>query len=336
MRIAIAHPNRTSQLRDVISEAPEYDIAWIARDGLEAVTRSQVDPPDLLLMDLKMPVIDGVEATRRIMTHSPCPILLMASSVETNAALIFEAMGYGAKDVITDPLTERSPDPAQSHRALFKKLRTLYRLGQGEPPRPRARQSHPARSPVARAKPDLIVIGASTGGPGALGTVLSGLPANLQAALVIIQHVDQEFSFDLATWLDAQTDLPVNLAIQDSAPLPGHVYVASSNDHLVLTENHLFAYTAEPRASHYRPSVDVFFDSVARHWPRPGLAVLLTGMGRDGAKGLAALRRARWHTIAQDEASSVVYGMPKAARELDAAVDILPLSRIAETLLKRM
>jgi two-component system response regulator WspF len=154
----------------------------------------------------------------------------------------------------------------------------------------------------------------------------------LNAVIIIVQHVDEEFSSGLAEWLDAQTPLCVRLATRGSHLIPGNVYVAGTNDHLILTSHLTFAYTPEPRELPYRPSVDVLFKSVAKHWPGKGGAILLTGMGRDGAEGLAVLRKTGWHTIAQDETTSVVYGMPKAAKELGAAVEILPLEKIAQAI----
>jgi len=338
MRIAIAHPENVAQIRSLIELGAEYEIAWTSEDGLETVSHCVMDPPDLLLMNLIMPGIDGVEVTRRVMTHAPCAILLMANSVQTNAAQIFEAMGYGAKDVILQPLSGYGEIAEATRHALFKKLRTLYRLTLQVPTA--APKITDATAPTNALKYlsapcNLIVIGSSTGGPGALSVVLSDLPENLSAALVIVQHLDKEFSFDLALWLNAQTRLPVQLAHQNGFPQPGKVYVASSNDHLILDSQGCFAYTPQPRTTHYRPSVDVFFDSVAAHWRTPGLAILLTGMGRDGAKGLANLRQAGWHTIAQNEASCAVYGMPKAAKEINAAVEILPLPQIAERIMRR-
>ena len=149
-----------------------------------------------------------------------------------------------------------------------------------------------------------------------------------------MQHVDKMFSAGFVEWLNAQTALRVRLAVSGDFPAPGTVYVAGSNDHLVLTPRLTFSYNPEPRTLPYRPSVDILFKSVAQYWPAKGKAILLTGMGRDGAEGLAILRKAGWHTIAQDQASSIVYGMPKAAKELEAAVEILSLGEIAASLLK--
>jgi len=180
------------------------------------------------------------------------------------------------------------------------------------------------------------VIGSSTGGPKTLLKVLAPLPENLGAAIIVVQHLDEEFSPGLADWLNTQTALRVRIAPRGARPEKGIVDVAGTNDHLILTRGLTFAYTPEPRNNPYRPSVDVFFKSVAEHWPDTGCAILLTGMGRDGAVELANLRRLGWYTIAQDQATSVVYGMPKAAKELDAAVEILPIEEISPAILKRL
>jgi len=172
--------------------------------------------------------------------------------------------------------------------------------------------------------PDLIAIGSSTGGPEALAVILSALPRTLESTIVIVQHLDKEFSLDMVKWLNTRSHLNVRLAPEGGSPGKGAVYVAGTNDHLALTEKRAFHYTPRPRKLLYRPSVDVFFNSIEKNWPGKGTAVLLTGMGKDGARGLYELKKAGWHTIAQDEKTSAVYGMPGAAKKMNAAVDILP------------
>ena len=178
----------------------------------------------------------------------------------------------------------------------------------------------------------LIAIGASAGGPSALATLLGGLPRNFPAAVVVIQHVDAHMAPAMAAWLDGHSTLAVRTAAEGDRPAVGTVLLAASADHLVLKAPARVGYSAEPRDYVYRPSVDAFFQSAQRWWRGDVIGVLLTGMGRDGASGLKALRDQGRHTIAQDEESSAVYGMPKAAARLDAAVDILPLARIAPRL----
>jgi chemotaxis response regulator CheB len=178
----------------------------------------------------------------------------------------------------------------------------------------------------------LVGIGASAGGPAALAVVFGGLPKDFSAAVVVVQHVDKRFAAGMAEWLARDSALPVRLAREGDRPAPGTILLAGTEDHLILTGSCRLGYVREPRDYAYRPSVDVFFQSVSKSWRGRAIGVLLTGMGRDGAIGLKALRAKGHYTLAQDRKSSAVYGMPKAAAELQAAVDILPLRRIADKL----
>ena len=187
--------------------------------------------------------------------------------------------------------------------------------------------------PAESREPVLIVIGASAGGPGALSTVLGSLPKDFPAAIVIVQHVDAQFVSGMAAWLGEHCDFPVAVAAEGQSPAAGTVLLAGTRDHLVLKTPNRLGYTSQPENSPYRPSIDVCFHSVSQLWRGTALGVLLTGMGNDGAVGLRALRDKGHHTIAQDQASSVVYGMPKAAAALDAAVDIVSIDRIAARLM---
>jgi len=178
----------------------------------------------------------------------------------------------------------------------------------------------------------LIAIGSSAGGPAALAAVLSGLPRDLKAAIGLVQHLDEKMAGNLAEYLLQHSTLPVRVAIEGERIVPGMALLAGTNDHLVLKARDRVGYTKDPIQCVYRPSVDAFFDSVTRHWKGDVIGVVLTGMGRDGAAGLRRLREVGRHTIAQDQQSSVVYGMPKAAAQIDAAVEVLPLDRIASRL----
>lgn len=332
MRIAIVNDMMPAveSLRRIILSIQGYEISWIAHDGAEAVEKCAVDTPDLILMDLIMEGMDGIEATRRIMNGSPCPILLVTATVDGNAGKVFEAMGHGALDAINTPVMGNNALARSSRDALLKKISMIEKLGRLSPDGAIAR---PVRRVATEQVKPLVVIGSSTGGPKALGEILSRFPAGLEAMIVIVQHVDMEFSAGLTDWLDAQTPLKVKLALEGARPERNTAYVAGTNDHLVFTEDLRFSYTPEPRNNPYRPSVDTFFESVAKYWPENCVAILLTGMGRDGANGLAILRQAGWYTIAQDEATSVVYGMPKVAKELGAAVEILPIKDIGPAVL---
>lgn len=314
----------TEALRRVLARRPDHRVAWAAASGEEAVANCARDTPDLVLMDLIMPGMNGVEATRRIMAASPCPILVVTVSVGGNAAMVFEAMGHGALDA-TDMPSLGSDDDSGADK-LLAKIDLIGRLSAAPPRTPSARA---AGNGSAR---KLLAIGASAGGPSAVARVLEGLPPAFSGAVAVIQHIDEKFAPGMAEWLTRYSRLPVRIAAAGDSLQSGQVLLAATNDHLLLRADGRLDYAREPAQLPYRPSVDVFYQSVAAHWRGPIVGVLLTGMGRDGAAGLRLLREQGHHTIAQDQASSAVYGMPKAAAELDAAVEILPLDRIAARL----
>ena len=313
-------------LKRMVDVDPANRVVWIARNGAEAVDLCARDTPDLILMDMVMPVMDGVESTRRIMASTPCAILVVTGSMGKSARPVFEAMGHGALDALDTPLLG---DGAMAERAapLLAKIATISRLVADKRRRPPAADSA-ERLPSGR-RDRLVAIGASAGGPAVLATILRDLPADFPAAIVIVQHVDREFAAGMATWLNQATARPVRVAVEGDRPAAGQILLAATNDHLTLTSPDRLGYTADPIDQIYRPSVDVFFQSVGRLWRGDVVGVLLTGMGRDGALGLKALRDRGHYTMAQDEATSAVYGMPKAAATINAAVDIVPAGQIA-------
>ncbi len=330
MRIAIVNDTAMAVevIRRILMCAGRYEIAWVARNGTEAVQMCRKDPPDLILMDMIMPVMDGVEATRQIMQNTPRPILVVTASVDSNCARVFEAMGAGALDAVATPALG-GDGRANGGDRLIQKIEMLRRL---TGPIDNSRSNVGAALPLLAKTKRLVAIGASAGGPGALAQVLGGLPPGFPAAIVVVQHVDTQFALSLTNWLSEQTRLPTRLAESGDVPIAGQVLVANGGDHLALTPLGKLEYVMEPVEVAYRPSVDVFFESVTRYWQGELVGVLLTGMGRDGAVGLKALRERGHLTIAQDQATSAVYGMPKAAAALGAAMEILPLSRIGPRL----
>lgn len=321
-------------LRRVVASSPEHRVAWLAADGAEAVACAGRDRPDLVLMDLIMPVLDGVEATRRIMAATPCPILIVTSTVTGNFRKVYDAMGAGALDAVDMP-TLGPGGEVRGAAVLLQKIATVGKLLGMPAARPAAPAAEAECLDLSDSRERIIAIGSSTGGPSALAEILAGLPRSLDAAVVLIQHVDSTFAPGLARWLAERADRDVVVAAAGDRPTPDRVLLAGTNDHLVLGPDLRLSYTAEPRELSYRPSVDIFFNSLRRGWPGRGAAVLLTGMGRDGAAGLLALRRAGWFTVAQDEATSVIWGMPRAAVEAGAACHVLPLDAIAPALARQ-
>jgi two-component system response regulator WspF len=324
VRIAIVNDETLAveALRRAIMTTPEYTIAWVARDGAEAVRRCRTERPDVILMDLLMPVMDGVEATRRIMIASPCAILVVTADVTRNMSKVFAALGAGALDVVSTPtLTAGTRDASAA--ALLAKIRLIGVLGVSYAPVPAVAMAAGEQAATA-----LIAIGASAGGPPAVAHVLRDLSATLPAAVLVVQHVDAEFVDSMAEWFDSQCSLIVRVAREGVKPAVGCAYLAAGDVHLVIKSDGRLAYQAEPLDAPYRPSADVLFTSIAENWRGVAIGVVLSGMGRDGALGLKKLRATGARTIAQDESSSAVYGMPRAAAELSAATDVLPISQI--------
>jgi chemotaxis response regulator CheB len=332
MRIAIVNdmPMAVAAIQRVLDGSRKHQLAWVAYDGAEAVRRCAENLPDLILMDLVMPVLDGVEATRQIMAKTPCAVLVVTANRDTQTAKIFEAMSAGALDVTNTP--NLGTDLTRGGATLLTKIDTIGKLI-GPQKEMRVPESKGTNSvSISKQRKPLVAIGASAGGPAALAKVLGSLPDNFPAAIVVVQHVDEQFAPGLALWLNGQAALSVRLAREGDQPTPGTVLVAGTGDHLTCLNPTTLGYTPHPQDYAYRPSVDAFFESLACNWRGYVVGVLLTGMGRDGANGLKTLRNKGHFTIAQDRATCAVYGMPKAAAALDAAVEILPLEEIGPKL----
>ena len=331
MKIAIANDvaMAAEALRRAVVASREHEVLWVARNGKEAVRMCAENRPDLVLMDLNMPELDGVEATRRIMQATPCAILIVTAQPQHNVSQVFRALGAGALDVTATPELQAV---AGVDSALLAKIKTIGKLigaSRGDAQAPQASASSGAGHASVR---HLLAIGASTGGPGAIAKILAGWTPTPGTAIVVVQHIDANFAGHFTKWLGEQIAMPVRGIDDGDALEAGVVLVARSNDHLTLSARHRLHYDPHPLDYVYRPSVDVFFRCIASHWALDATGVLLTGMGRDGASGLLAMRQAGKATIAQDQASSAVYGMPRAAAELDAAEKIMSLENIMAAL----
>ena len=277
MRVAIVNdlPLVTEALRRIVLSDATHEVVWTAQDGEQAVRQCRRDTPDVVLMDLIMPNVNGAEATRRIMQENPCAVLVVTAGVSANFALVCEAMGYGAYDAVCTPvLGNRSP--AEAGAELLGKLAAVERVNRRLAGK-NAGGSHVGNRPVdsdlqvsrRQAEPvdsrlPLVAIGTSTGGPPALGALLKGLAEDFPAGIVIVQHIGQEFVGSLVEWLQAQTRLTVRVAANGQMPEPRTVLVAGSDDHLVMGRDGRLTYRAQPVDCPYRPSVDELFYSLVR------------------------------------------------------------------------
>jgi len=331
MRVAIVNDLKLAQLalRRLVESAADGEIAWVAEDGEQAVAMCAADVPDLILMDLIMPHLDGVEATRRIMKATPCPILVVTATVEGNLSKVFHALGAGALDAVSGP-TFAEDGTLRDAEPVLRKMHAMRCLTQPMPDVDdlRKRSSSGAFPPPSMPAERLVVIGASTGGPQAIVDLIQGFSTAFRPAVIVVQHLDVAFVPGLVTWLASETGWPVRAIEVGDAPETGTILVAASNDHLVMGLTRRLRYDEEPKELVHRPSVDAFYYTLRRKWPTPGVAVLLTGMGQDGAKGLCRLRERGWATLAQDEATSVVYGMPKAAVACGGASEVVPIDHM--------
>ena len=323
MKIAIANSSDEdcSLFKHLISSIPEYEIIWTTSNGDEITHDCINNKPDLLLLDVAFSGKSGA-CIKSIMTDSPCTILLTANAVDGNEARIFEAMRWGALDVAVSPESEKEAD---SCREFMRKISIMSKLAHLETPVETARKS---------TEIPLIAIGASTGGPNALTSILGGFPESFDGCIIIVQHIDPEFVPGLATWLDSHTKLDVHIALDGDKPEKGNVLVARGPDDLIITKDGTLRYVKPQLDTPYHPSINAFFDSCVTNLDMPGISVLLSGMGKDGVSGMLSIKQANWETITQDKATSVIYGMPKMAATSGAAKYVLSLDKIATAILE--
>lgn len=315
-------------LARVIAAEPGFEVVALAADGAEAAVKARSMRPDVVTMDLEMPDADGFSGIARIMADNPTPILVLTAN--RAQAVGFRAMSLGALDILEKPHADT--DLADYGHLLRSRLRLIAGVKVIRHPRG-LRAERRAAPPLRGPRPELVVLGASLGGPRAIAAILRALPAEFPAAIAVVQHIADGFTHGLAGWLATETPLAVREA-RDGEPLrPGLVVLAPTGRHLVVTEG-LARLSDAPPLEGFKPSVTPLFASAARAYGRRACGVLLTGMGRDGAAGLRAIKDAGGPTLAQDEATSAVFGMPRAAVELGAVDRVLPLDEISRALLE--
>ncbi len=333
LRILVADDSSLarSMLREILEADPGISVVGEARDGREAVELAKELEPDLVTMDLRMPILDGIGAITEIMATRPLPILVVSSASDAEDAYV--AVQRGALEVLG------KPDFSEASRAeLVSKVRTLanarvithLRTG------PAAAPSGPGsggsglspgltRTEGAGIEAPTFAIAASTGGPQALARILSGLPAGFPGPVLIAQHISDGFAPGLVQWLSTICKLPVRLAVGGEFPLPGEVYISPSERNLAFSPTRKLVLLDPAERQIFHPVCDILLSSVATACGRRAVGIILTGMSEDGVRGMDAIRQAGGRTLAQDEASSVVFGMNKLAIERGAITKILPI-----------
>ncbi|MBU4263582.1 MAG: chemotaxis-specific protein-glutamate methyltransferase CheB [Proteobacteria bacterium] len=320
-------------LQRLLSRSPDIQVVGTAGNGREAFDLLPALNPDVICTDLHMPVMDGLEFTRTVMDKYPRPILVISLSVEPGSPNIFRLLEAGALDVYPKPRAILDANQDTLARELTSKIRILAGVHVFRHRTAAAiRVTLPPLSLPPHALVRIVAIGASTGGPQVLREILSRLPADFPVPVVAVQHIGNDFLSGMVAWLAEVSPLPVRKAVQGEFPQTGVVYFAPEGAHLEFNNSGRFDLTQAPPCDGHRPSATVTLRATARRFGAGTVGVLLTGMGRDGAEGMADIAAAGGVTIAQDEASSVVYGMPKAAVELGAVQYVLPLEQIAPAL----
>ncbi len=332
-------------LQEIITQDPDLEVAGLAENGLRGVELCAELRPDVITMDVQMPEMDGFQATERIMAYTPTPILILSSALDQSQQYTsFQAISLGALDVMAKPdLTEAGFQgiaiQLRKKIKMLAKIRVIHHIrGKLSNLRQKSvpRETTPVR-PVAvpdRRVFSMVVIGASTGGPVALEKILSQLPQDFPLPLAVVQHITSGFIGSFVDWLNSRIKLRARQAQDREEPLPGNVYFAPDGAQLILSGGRfLLDRNAAPWGEH-KPSVNHLFTSAAESIGRELIAVLLTGMGSDGAEGMKKIQHQRGLTIAQDRHTSLIYGMPRAAVELGAVEMLMPLERIPEQLIK--
>ena len=329
-------------LRRILNEFPQFEVVGEAQNGLEALRLIHQVKPDVICTDLHMPQMDGLELTTEVMSRNPIPILVLSVSVQQeDTHHIFDVLEAGAVDICPKPIAGLTTDNQAFKRELINKIvviagvrvfkKTRKNLTKSKPVNLQGLTTYPAKSyPI----PKIIAIGTSTGGPPALQEIFSQLPANFSVPIICVQHICHGFLQGLIDWLSATCRLPIQIAQSGHTPQPGIIYFPPEQHHLELDHQGKFVCSDTPALDGHRPSVTVTFESIAKVYRKKSTAILLTGMGKDGAKGMLAIAQAGGLTIAQDEATSIIFGMPKEAIDLGAAREILPLGAIAPMLLE--
>ena len=338
IKVLVADDSATTRLflAEVLDSDPQLRVVGSVGDGQAAVDFVAKHKPDVVLMDLYMPRLDGFEATRRIMETHPLPIVICSATADPKAMdIVFRALEAGAVACIEKPTGREHADFANKSARLIERVKLMAEV---KVVRRSARRRNAVSAPLrgVEAKSftgvEIVGIGASTGGPPALQTILADLPKDFPLPIVVVQHIARGFLSAMAEWLNATTPLHVQIASHGIVPEPGHVYLAPDDIHMGIGASTTITLTREQPENGLRPAVSFLFRSLAQTYGASAIAVMLTGMGRDGAEEMKLMRDKGSMTIAQDRESSVVHGMPGEAIAIGGATHVMPADKIANAL----
>ncbi len=323
----------------ILESDPEVKVIGEARNGKEAIELTNRLKPDLITMDIKMPVMNGLEAIKYIMAYSPTPIIVVAQSAfDQGDKFIFDALELGALEVLEKPSPNEWKTFPKIGVKLIKEIKSMAKIPvithiRGRKKIPESERKVPAgKEHLSK----VVAIASSTGGPKALLKVLSKFPQDFPAGVLIVQHITEGFVKGLTGWLNTKCEIDVKIACDGEKVNRGVAYVAPCDSHMVIKKDGRIGLNNEPPVSSLRPAADILFYSVAEYYGKNAVGVILTGMGRDGAKGLKVIKGSGGKTIAQDKKSCLINGMPKAAIKIGAVDKIVPLDLIAEEIINEI
>lgn len=323
-------------ISDLLKQDAELEVIGAAKNGQEGLEMARQLKPDVITLDVEMPVMDGVTMLQQLMQQQPTPVLMLSSLTKEGAEVTLKCLELGAVDFVTKPSGSISMDIYKISSQIIEKVKAVARArvavapSVARPVAPPPKPSPLVGRPTADAP--LVVIGSSTGGPRALNTVMSSLPIGLHAKVLLVQHMPEGFTRSLAERLDRNSAFSVREAQGGETLQPGVAYLAQGGKHLKLERGGRIVLTDDPPVHGVRPSVDVALLSIAQHYQGPVVVAILTGMGSDGAAGLRTLAAKGAYTIAEDESTCVVFGMPRAAIQTGTVKRVAPLHQIAEAI----
>ena len=325
-------------LKRIVLSDPGFELAGMASDGFNAIHLNRQEKPDVILMDIRMPRCDGVEATKHIMGDQPTAILLVTATIKLHMPHIYHCLANGALEVVKTPGSVDGPasDELKKRIKIVHALRANFRVNRTafQPREGIKLTRRPAGSVRGGVAGKVIAIGASTGGPTAVIEVLRRLPEDLGAGIIIVQHIDAEFAPGLAEWIDTSCAFDVFSAKKNDLVMNNTVYLAAENKDLIVCPGHRLDYQEPQSNGICAPCIDMTFKSIAQQYGANVIGVILTGMGDDGVEGLHTIRQAGGRTIAQDEHTSLIYGMPKEAKDRGAAEFVVPLHEMANKIVQ--